>query len=77
MLPGALTARSTFGAKLVSVFDDHERPGRSRHQGVIVAYDQATGAVACIADAEAVTRIRTACATAAATDALARADARV
>ncbi|HEX7854882.1 MAG TPA: ornithine cyclodeaminase family protein [Sphingobium sp.] len=77
MMPGALTARSTFGAKLVSVFDDHERPGRSRHQGVIVAYDQATGAVACIADAEAVTRIRTACATAAATDALARADARV
>jgi len=77
VMPGSLAACSTFGAKLVSVFGDPSRPGRSRHQGVVVAYDGATAAVACVADAEAVTRIRTACATAAATDALARADARV
>lgn len=76
VMPGELEALSTFGAKLVSVFGDPARPGRSRHQGVVVAYDGETGAVSCIADAEAVTRIRTACATAAATDALARADAR-
>jgi len=76
-MPGELAALSTFGAKLVSVFDDPGSPGRSRHQGVVVAYDGQTGAVSCIADAESVTQIRTACATAAATDALARADADV
>jgi len=76
-MPGELAALSTFGAKLVSVFGDPERPGCTRHQGVVVAYDGETGAVRCIADAEPVTKIRTACATAAATDALARADADV
>ena len=76
-MPGELAALSTFGAKLVSVFGDPDRPGRSRHQGVVVAYDGTTGAVSCIADAEPVTKIRTACATAAATDALARAGAEV
>jgi ornithine cyclodeaminase len=76
-MPGELRALSTFGAKLVSVFADPERPGRSRHQGVVVAYDGVTGAVSCIADAEPITKIRTACATAAATDALAREDSAV
>ena len=76
-MPGELAALSTFGAKLISVFSDPERPGRTRHQGVVVAYDGTTGAVSCIADAEPVTKIRTACATAVATDALARADAEV
>jgi ornithine cyclodeaminase len=77
VMPGDLSAPATFGAKLVSVFRDPDSPGRSRHRGVIVAYDSATGGVQCIADAEPVTRIRTGCASAAATDALARADARV
>jgi ornithine cyclodeaminase len=76
-MPGELAALSTFGAKLISVFGDPHRPGRARHQGVVVAYDGATGAVSSIADAEPITKIRTACATAAATDALARADAEV
>jgi ornithine cyclodeaminase len=76
-MPGELAALSTFGAKLVSVFPDPARPGCTRHQGVVVAYDGKTGAVSCIADAEPITTIRTACATAVATDALARADAEV
>ena len=76
-MPGELAALSTFGAKLISVFADPDRPGRTRHQGVVVAYDGETGAVSCIADAEPVTKIRTACATAAATDALARSDCEV
>jgi len=76
-MPGELKALSTFGAKLVSVFGDPQRPGRSRHQGIVVAYDGVTGAVSCIADAEPITQIRTGCATAVATDALARADAEV
>lgn len=76
-MPGELRALSTFGAKLVSVFADPGRPGHTRHQGVVVAYDGETGAVRCVADAEPVTKIRTACATAAASDALARADSNV
>jgi len=76
-MPGELQALSTFGAKLVSVFGDPERPGRSRHQGIVVAYDGKTGAVSCIADAERITQIRTGCASAVATDALARKDAEV
>jgi ornithine cyclodeaminase len=76
-MPGELRALSTFGAKLVSVFGDRQRPGRSRHQGVVVAYDGETGAVSCIADAEPVTKIRTGCASAVATDALARSNAEV
>ena len=76
-MPGELAALSTFGAKLVSVFHEPDGSGRTRHQGVVVAYDGETGAVSCIADAEPITKIRTACATAVATDALARADAEV
>ena len=76
-MPGELAALSTFGAKLVSVFSDPDRPGRTRHQGVVIAYDGKTGAVSCIADAEPVTKIRTGCASAVATDALARPDSAV
>lgn len=76
-MPGELEALSTFGAKLVSVFRDPERPGRTRHQGVVIAYDGVTGAVSCIGDAEPITMIRTGCASAVATDALARPDAEV
>jgi ornithine cyclodeaminase len=75
LMPGTLSGTDDFGAKLVSVFPDPARPGRSAHRGAVVLFDGASGAVACIADAEAVTLIRTACATAAATAALARADA--
>jgi ornithine cyclodeaminase len=76
-MPGELQALSTFGAKIVSVFPDPERPGCTRHQGVVIAYDGETGAVSCIADAEPITKIRTGCATAVATDALARRDSQV
>jgi len=77
VMPGDLAAIGSFGAKLVSVAEDPARPGRSRHRGVVVAYAADTAAIEAIADAEAVTTIRTACATAAATDALATPDAAV
>ncbi|HEX7822323.1 MAG TPA: ornithine cyclodeaminase family protein [Sphingobium sp.] len=77
VMPGELAALDIFGAKLVSVFGDPARPGRTRHRGVVVAYDGTDGEIICMTDAEEVTRIRTACATAAATDALARPDAKV
>ena len=64
-----------FGAKLVSVSTDDE--GRRRHQGLVVLFDAVTGAPVFVGDAEEITRIRTAAASAAATDALARPDAEV
>jgi ornithine cyclodeaminase len=73
VMPGALDDAG-FGAKVVSVFPAAAATGRS-HQGVIVLFDRTSGAPACVVDAGEVTAIRTACASAVATDALARADA--
>ena len=70
-MPGALLSEGYFGAKLVSVFADPTHAGRSAHKGVVVLFDATSGDPVCVADAGAITQIRTAAATAAATDALA------
>ncbi|GGE41525.1 ornithine cyclodeaminase [Marinicauda pacifica] len=75
LMPAALGGGEPFGAKLISVFADADHPGRKRHQGLVVLFDAETGAPVCVADAEEITRIRTAAASAAATDALARPEA--
>jgi ornithine cyclodeaminase len=64
-----------FGAKLISVFPG--AAGTPSHQGVVALFDPETGAPVAIVDASDVTGIRTAAASAAATDALARDDARI
>lgn len=74
-MPGILLHERGFGAKLVSVFPDPAASGRSRHKGVITLFDHMSGALLAIADAESVTTIRTAAASAMATDCLARPDA--
>lgn len=74
VMPGALDGAG-FGAKIISIFPAAAAHGGS-HQGVIILFDRATGAPVCVIDAGEVTAIRTAAASAAATDALARADAR-
>ena len=74
-MPGALLSYGYFGAKLISVFGDANYPGRSVHQGVVVLFDADSGRTICVADAGAITQIRTAAGTAAATDALAVPDA--
>lgn len=75
LMPGMLPGTGDFGAKLLGVFPIPGRPGRSRHHGAVILFDGENADVRALADAEAVTEIRTACASAAATDALARADA--
>jgi ornithine cyclodeaminase len=75
VMPGALGAGLPFGAKLISVFPGNFAIGGPSHQGVIVLFEAASGAPVCIVDAGEVTAIRTAAASAAATDALARPDA--
>jgi ornithine cyclodeaminase len=74
-MPGMLPGGTDFGAKLLGVFPVPGEPGRSRHHGAVILLDGETAEVKAIADAEPVTQIRTACASAVATDALARADA--
>jgi ornithine cyclodeaminase len=76
-MPAALSERGYFGAKLVSVFADPASPGRKAHQGVVVLFEGSDGRPVMIADAGEITRIRTAAASALATDTLARKEASV
>ena len=76
VMPGAMGAHGPFGAKLVSVFHENSARGRQSHQGLIVLFDPEIGEPVCVVHAGEVTAIRTAAASAVATDALARKDAR-
>ena len=73
--PGAMAAEGPFGAKLISVFADNFANGRQSHQGVVVLFDPESGAPVCVAHAGEITAIRTAAASAVATDVLARPEA--
>jgi ornithine cyclodeaminase/alanine dehydrogenase-like protein (mu-crystallin family) len=76
VMPGALGAHAAFGAKLISVFQGNSAVGRPSHQGLVVLFNHESGAPVCVLDAGEITAIRTAAASAVATDALARKDAR-
>ena len=76
IMPGAMGAYATFGAKLISVFNQNFDRGVPSHQGLVVLFDPETGAPVCVADGGTITAIRTAAASAVATDALARKNAR-
>ncbi len=75
IMPGALGDNAAFGAKLVSVYPENFAKGRQSHQGLVVLFEPLTGEPVCVAHAGEITAIRTAAASAVATDALARADA--
>ena len=76
IMPGALGEDSAFGAKLVSVYPENFGKGRQSHQGLVVLFEPQTGEPVCVVHAGEITAIRTAAASAVATDALARQDAR-
>ncbi len=76
VMPGAMGAHAPFGAKLISVFHQNFSRGIQSHQGLVVLFDPDTGAPVCVLHAGEITAIRTAAASAVATDALARPDAR-
>lgn len=76
IMPGAMGAHGVFGAKLISVFLENFERGMPSHQGLVVLFDPGSGAPVCAADAGQITAIRTAAASAVATNALARKDAR-
>lgn len=75
VMPGALGPGGAFGAKLISVFPENFEKGRQSHQGLVAIFDPEDGALAAIVHAGEVTAIRTAAASAVATDVLARAEA--
>jgi len=76
VMPGGMGSGKCFGAKLISVFPENFAKGVQSHQGVVVLFDPESGAPVCLVHAGEVTAIRTAAASAVATDALARKDAR-
>src|SRR5271170_2824072 len=76
VMPGAMGAHGPFGAKLISVFHQNFALGIQSHQGLVILFDPGTGSPVCVVHAGEITAIRTAAASAVATDALARKDAR-
>src|ERR1700722_10172520 len=76
IMPGAMGTHAPFGAKLISVFQQNFARGIQSHQGLVVLFDPESGAPVCVLHAGEITAIRTASASAVATDLLARKDAR-
>jgi ornithine cyclodeaminase/alanine dehydrogenase-like protein (mu-crystallin family) len=76
IMPGSLGEESAFGAKLVSVFPNNSASGKQSHQGIVVLFDPNNGVPVAIVHAGEITAIRTAATSAAATDALAKRDAK-
>ena len=76
IMPGAMGGSAAYGAKLISVYPDNFERGRPSHQGLVILFEPESGAPVCVADASAITAIRTAAASAVATQALARTGAR-
>ena len=76
IMPGALGEAAPFGAKLISVYPGNPANGRQAHQGLVILFEPENGEPVCVVHAGEITSIRTAAASAVATDALARPDAR-
>lgn len=73
VMPGA--SATAVGAKLITVFPGNFDKGLQSHQGGVMLFDPENGAPVALIHAGEITAIRTAAATAAATDALARPEA--
>ena len=78
IMPGAMLGGDPFyGVKLLSLFPGNPARGLSSHLGIMTLFEAATGQPTALLAADALTAIRTAAASAVATRALARPDARV
>jgi ornithine cyclodeaminase len=75
IMPGALGETAPFGAKLISIYPENFAKGVQSHQGLVILFEPDTGAPVAVVHAGEITAIRTAAASAVATDALARPDA--
>lgn len=75
LMPGQHRGIGAMGAKIISIFPENHQAGLESHQGVVLLFDTNAGYPLAIIDAAAITAIRTAAASGAATEALARSDA--
>jgi alanine dehydrogenase len=75
MMGGWLGDPPGHGIKILSLFPDNPNHGRSSHAGLMILFDAETGLARACLDAAVLTAIRTAAATAMATNTLARKDA--
>jgi ornithine cyclodeaminase/alanine dehydrogenase-like protein (mu-crystallin family) len=75
LMPGYLGEPQAFGLKVVSVMPKNRGTAYDSHQGVVMLFGVAHGEPLAILDATAITAIRTAAASAVATDLLARREA--
>src|SRR6185295_6683631 len=75
LMPGYLGEPRSFGVKVVSVMPGNHGTAYDSHQGVVMLFGVKHGEPLAILDATAITAIRTAAASAAATDVLANKDA--
>lgn len=75
-MPGYTTDPEWFGVKVMSVYPANFGTALGSHQGMVLLFEAAHGEPVAILDGREITAIRTAAATAAATDALAPAGAR-
>ena len=73
VMPGAMGERAPFGAKLISVFPENFAKGVQSHQGLVILFEPESGAPVCVLHAGEITAIRTAAASAVATDSRAHA----
>ena len=75
VMPGALGSEDTYGIKVLSLFPENPSKGLSSHIGLMLLFDPKTGMPTAAINADALTAVRTAAATAVATKHLAIKDA--
>lgn len=77
MMPGYLSSIDTIGIKTVTVFPGNAGTEYDSHQGTVMLFDSTNGRLKAVIDATEITAIRTAAASAVATDLLSRTDSTV
>lgn len=75
LMPGYMSSPATLGLKVVAVFPGNHGTAYDSHQGLVVLFETEHGSPVAILDAAEITAIRTAAASGAATELLAREDA--
>lgn len=76
-MPGYVAEMNSIGVKIVSVFPRNPEKGKPSVPATMVLIDGTSGEVCCVLDGTYLTQMRTGAAAGAATDVLARADARI
>jgi ornithine cyclodeaminase len=76
LMPAALDAPASLGAKVITVFPGNDATPFDSHQGAVLLFDQERGRLLAILDASSITALRTAAVSAVATRLLARPESR-